>query len=302
MIKQVIETSSGNLKLSLSRGFLVLTDIETKQSKQVPLDTILCVVLSAEDCLVSRHIINALVENNASIVFCNDRYLPSAIILPVAGHWLAAPRIRSQIDTGEVLRKNLWRKIVQYKIDCQRQFLASVDPNCCYLQRLKMLSQTVKSGDTQNNEGQAAHIYFAGLFGSDFVRNRNATDANMLLNYAYTILRAMVARSVCGNGLLPYIGLKHCQQANTIPLVDDLIEPFRPIADKLVCDILDEYDDASDLNVEIKRKLAQLTSLEVYTSKGKMPLAEAIDIFVASLVKSYEKQKLLIEPPEIKFN
>lgn len=302
MIKQVIEVSSENLKLSLSRGFLVLTDVQTKQTKQVPLDMILCVVLSAENCLISKHIINALVENNASIVFCNDRYLPNAIVLPVAGHWLAAPRIRTQINVGEVLRKNLWKKIVQYKIDCQRQLLASVNPTSCYIERLKMLSQTVKSGDIQNNEGQAAHLYFAGLFGSQFVRDRKAADANMVLNYAYTVLRAMIARSVCGNGLLPYIGLKHCQQANTIPLVDDLIEPFRPIADKIVCDVLHEYKDIVDLNAEVKRKLAQLTNLEVHTNKGKMPLAEAIDSFVASLVKSYEMQKVLLDVPEIRFS
>lgn len=56
----------------------------------------------------------------------------------------------------------------------------------------------------------AAALYFKSLFGKKFVRNRLNPDINILLNYAYTILRAMVARAVSGNGLLPYLGLKHC--------------------------------------------------------------------------------------------
>lgn len=70
----------------------------------------------------------------------------------------------------------------------------------------------------------------------------------------------MVARAVSGNGLLPYLGLKHCGKTNSLPLVDDLIEPFRAIADKLVFDEVNKIinTDNIELNAEIKRNLAKL--------------------------------------------
>ncbi len=294
MLKRVIEISSDHFKLSLSKGFLIVTDVRTNQVNQIPLDSILCLIISAHNVLISKNIVNALCENQACLIFCNDKYMPAAITLPIVGHWLTSARIKAQTALPESLRKNLWKKIVQMKISNQAKLLAFVHPNSTIKVRLQMLSKTVKNDDLQNNEGQAAHLYFNELFGSDFIRNRNAADINMLLNYAYTILRAMVARSVCANGLLPYLGLKHCQSANTMPLVDDLIEPFRPFADQAVLDILKMGSFMGQLTPEIKRVLAGLTAQVIYTDKGKLPLAEVINDFVLSLVKSYQEKKNLL--------
>ena len=69
----------------------------------------------------------------------------------------------------------------------------------------------------------------------------------------------MVARSIAGNGLLPYLGLKHCTKSNPLPLVDDLIEPFRAIADKIVFEQLNQLVNIEqiELTPEIKKKLNQ---------------------------------------------
>ena len=299
MIKQVVEISSDDFILSLFRGFLCITDKQKDQKYKVPLDSILCLIISAHNTVISKNITNALCENQACIIFCDNKYIPNAITIPVAGHWLTASRIRTQIFSSEPLRKNLWKKIVQYKIENQCKLMSLIKPESIQIPRMEMLLKTVKSDDAQNNEGLAAHIYFSELFGNKFVRNRDANDINLFLNYAYTVLRAMVARSVCANGLLPYLGLKHCQQSNTMPLVDDLIEPFRPIADKVVIETFESCSETKELTPEIKRNLTSLTNVSVGTPKGKLPLSEAINDFVLSLVKSYENKKVLLKCPKL---
>ena len=155
--------------------------------------------------------------------------------------------------------------------------------------------------DVGNNEGVAASIYFRSLFGKHFVRDRLGDDVNLLLNYTYIVLRAIVARAVAGNCLLPQLSLKHCSAANPIPLVDDLIEPFRAVADKFVFEELNKLIniDHIELTPAIKRSLTQIISYPVQTNKGMVSLSDGIYDFVASLVKCFETKKLCLEYPKI---
>ena len=58
-----------------------------------------------------------------------------------------------------------------------------------------------------------------------------AKGSTRLLNYGYTILRSAMARAVVASGLHPSLGLHHSNDANAMRLVDDLMEPFRPVVD-----------------------------------------------------------------------
>lgn len=93
------------------------------------------------------------------------------------------------------------------------------------------------------------------LFRTDFRRDRGAPGVNVLLNYGYGILRAAVARAVVGAGLHPALGIHHSNQFNSFNLVDDLIEPFRPIVDYSVCQILSNGYEDGDLRTEEKLQL-----------------------------------------------
>lgn len=200
----------------------------------------------------------------------------------------------------QTIAKNLWKSIVQHKILNQASVLEYFFPDNKNIERLKILAKDTLSDDARNHEGMAAALYFKSLFGKKFVRNRLNPDINILLNYAYTILRAMVARAVSGNGLLPYLGLKHCGKTNSLPLVDDLIEPFRAIADKLVFDEVNKIinTDNIELNAEIKRNLAKLIVFPAITGKGAVTLSDAIYDFVGSLVSSFEDKKVLLKYPQ----
>ena len=299
MDRQIIEISNDGFSLCLHRGFIVIENKNIPLATKVPLDNILSLVVSANDLIFSKNVINAITEQGANIICCGRNYVPSSIIIPCEGHWLVASRVQKQIECSKPLQKNLWKSIVQNKIYNQATVLKYFFPDNKNVERLKFLAKDVLSNDARNNEGVAASIYFKSLFGKNFVRDRLSGDINILLNYAYIVLRAMVIRAIYGNGLLPFLGLKHCAKTNTFPLADDLMEPFRPLADKLVFEEINRLVNVQDieLTLEIKRRLTGLISIPVKTDKGCVSLNDAVFDFVGSLVSSFEDKKVKLKFP-----
>ena len=162
-------------------------------------------------------------------------------------------------------------------------------------------SNDVKSGDSMNLEARAAAYYWKNIFPSipDFVRGREDDYPNNLLNYGYAILRAVVARSLVGSGLLPTLGIHHQNRYNAYCLADDIMEPYRPFVDQLVIDIMKERPDATVLTKEIKAKLLSIPVLDVIIKGKKSPLMIAAGITTASLAKCFEGIIRKIEYPEI---
>ena len=300
MDKQILEIMNDGFALSLYRGFIVVENKQLQLKQEIALDNILALILSANNVVLSKNIVNAICEQGGNIIFCDKTYIPSAITMPYTGHWLVAPRVRQQIDCSKPLQKNLWKNIVQHKIFNQAQVLQYFFPDNSNIERLKQLSHDTLSNDSRNNEGIAAAIYFKSLFGKQFVRDRLNNDANILLNYTYTVLRAMVARAISGNGLLPHLGLKHCTVTNPMPLVDDLIEPFRALADKIVFETLNKLVNVEHIGLtpEIKRNLASIITTPVQIAKGCVSLSDGIYDFVGTLVSSFEAKKIMLKYPE----
>jgi CRISPR-associated protein Cas1 len=295
--KQIVEISKDDFSLSLDRGFLVLKNLNA--THKIPLENILSVIISANRAMLSKNIINAICDNGGSIICCNDKYAPNTIILPYIGHYLSAPRIKSQIAASAPLNKNLWKEIVIAKISNQARILEYCGGDVKHVSALKILAKNVKSDDSGNCEGVAAKIYFKALFGHDFIRDRNAGDINLLLNYAYTVIRTAIARAIAGNGLLPQIGIKHCSQMNAMPLADDLIEPFRPVADMIVYDLVKDTDSVIELNSEMKRTLVSVLQKPVTIKKCIVSLSDGIYYFVGTLMNSYKDKKIKLEFPQI---
>ena len=90
-------------------------------------------------------------------------------------------------------------------------------------------------------EGRIARLYWQGL-GEALPRafrfkqrsRRPAKDVfNASINYLYGMLYSVVEGGVFAAGLDPYLGLLHADEYRKPTLVFDLIEPFRPWADRL---------------------------------------------------------------------
>jgi len=301
MEKQIVEISNDNYYLSLHRGFLRVKNKNNENYRDVPLDNIMSLILSSNDVVISKNIVNEVCANGGSVIFCDKSYIPHVVALSCSGHWLMSDRIKKQISASIPLQKNLWKSIVQNKISNQARVLETFYPQHPNISRLKRLSKETLSNDIKNNEGQAANIYFKSLFGEDFIRDRKVDNINVLLNYIYTVLRAMVLRAIIGNGLLPYLGIKHCNKSNQFPLADDLMEPFRAVADKIVFNELKNMKPHNEIELssEMKKKLTSIISYPVEIEKGKVSLNEGIYSFVASLVSCYDKKNIHLKYPKI---
>ena len=152
----------------------------------------------------------------------------------------------------------MWQQIVTAKIKNQAECLAL----CSKTQEAVFLfgrAKAVTSGDKDNLEASAAAYYFPALFGAGYTR-RNEDTRNAALNYAYAILRGYMARCLAVYGFLPCLGLHHDSELNQFNLADDLMEPFRPVADLYVA--ANVAEDAA-MTTALKGQLVNLLNADV---------------------------------------
>lgn len=279
MTGRVIEIAENGRHLSKQRGFLVV-ESEGTELGRVPLDDIDAVIASAHGLTYSNNLLVALAERNAPFVLCGRNHVPAAILWSVDGHHTQAGRIADQAEATKPTKKRLWAQIVRAKIDGQRTTLEETgNPH----QGFRLLARKVRSGDPDNVEAQAARRYWPLLFGKDFRRDRGADGVNAMLNYTYTVLRSGAARAVMAAGLHPSLGLAHRQRGNAFALADDLMEPFRPVADLLVHDLVAQGVEAVDSNT--KPELARILITDMSTSVGASPVRLCLQRLAQSLAQ-----------------
>ncbi|MBF0251077.1 MAG: type II CRISPR-associated endonuclease Cas1 [Alphaproteobacteria bacterium] len=293
MIGGIVEVAEPDRYVSVHRGFLKVSNGDGELGR-VPLDDITALILSAPQVTISKTLMVELAERKAVIVTCGRNWHPLSLTLPFAAHYQAAGVLHDQIGASEPLKKRLWQKIVKAKIAHQGAVLARHEPFHPKLSELGILERRVKSGDPENMEAQAARHYWTALMGDAFRRDRNADDANMYLNYGYTVLRAATARAVSAAGLHPALGLHHGTRHNAFALVDDLMEPFRPLIDSISREMNDEAA-AIALTPETKRRLAAVLQEDLLTDKGASPLINVLGRAAQSLAESLAAKKDALE-------
>ena len=159
-------------------------------------------------------------------------------------------------------------------------------------------AKLVKSGDTGNLEARAAAFYWRNLFITlpNFTREREEIAPNSLLNYGYAILRAIIARSLVGCGLLPTLGIHHHNKYNAYCLADDIMEPYRPFVDQLVVDLCnDGFPDT--LTKEIKGELLSIPTLDVEIDGQRRPLMIAASQTASSLLRCFSGESRRLSYP-----
>jgi CRISPR-associated protein Cas1 len=300
IVTQVVEISQDGRYLSKHRGFMVVR-ADADEVGRVPLDDITALILSAHQITLSKNLIMELAERRAPVITCGQDYHPVALSLPYDSHHDHTGILWAQIECSKPLAKRLWQSVVKEKITNQRLVLEHFNPSSPVLSDLDVLARRVKSGDPENMEAQAARRYWTALLGSGFRRDFQSGQENALLNYGYTVLRAATARAACGAGLTPALGIHHHNRKNPFALVDDLMEPFRPLVDKLVREIIDsENSSTGDLTPKTKRQLAQVLDQDVALEKGNSTVMNALHRLAQTFVRSLQEKELALEFP--KFN
>ena len=292
MLKRTL-VFSNPITLSLRNCQLVLAYKDDPNNKQtIPIEDIGVIIIDHQQVSITIPLMNALVEGNVQVVVCNDHGMPSAMLQSFEGNNLQGEILRNQIGVGEVLKKQIWKQIVEAKIKNQAALLNKVGRNG---DLLKPYYQNVKSGDTDNREGIAARIYFSELFGELFVRDRNLSGINALLNYGYAILRAATARSLVSSGLLPAIGIFHHNRSNAFPLADDIMEPYRPYVDEIVYDLA--MQGRLELTKNNKADLIKVLYADTQFVKVTRPLSVGLSLTSASLAKCFAKEQVKLSLP-----
>lgn len=280
-----------------------IPDVLKKESvRTIPVEDIGVVVLDNRQITITHGLLEALLENNCSVVTCDSRSMPVGLMLPLCGNTVQSERFRDQLDASVPLKKQLWQQTVKAKIDNQAAVLAAcagAETGC-----MRRWSADVRSGDPDNLEGRAAAYYWKSLFAdvpglSSFTRDRQGIPPNNLLNYGYAILRAVIARSLVSSGLLPTLGIHHHNRYNAYCLADDIMEPYRPLVDSLVFDIVNEYggDTPEDITKELKMRLLGIPVTDVKIGGKRSPLMVAATQTTASLYKCFTGEARRIAYP-----
>ncbi len=292
MIKRALFFSTPFCLSLRDNQMVIRTKEEPDMQRSVPIEDIGFVVLEHRQTSVSLPLLNALSESNVAVIFCNEARMPNAMLMNLDSNKTQGESFRAQIEASEPLKKGLWKQIVEAKIRNQAALLHKLGKDG---DKLKPFYMNVKSGDADNREAIAAKIYWAELFGRDFIRLRDGIEPNNLLNYGYTILRAAVARSLMGSGLFPAFGIFHRNRYNSFPLADDIMEPYRPYVDETVYDIYRQG--ITELTPETKGRLLRLLFADTRFDRVTRPLDVGLTFTSASLAKCFAgKQKKLSFP------
>jgi CRISP-associated protein Cas1 len=290
---RIVDISTDGQHLAIYRGFLTVSS-NGEERGRIPLDDIGALIVHAHGTTWTNHVFVKMAERSVPIVLCASNHAPVSVVWPLEGHHAQGARLRAQIDASKPLQKQIWQKVVSAKIRMQGHVLAA---NGVEAGAFDFLARKVKSGDTGNVEAQAARRYWKALFGSEFYRDQNADGANSLLNYGYTVLRAIVSRAICASGLHPTLGIFHSNRANAFALADDLMEPYRPLVDQMVLNLL--RSKIIDVSPIAKRALTSITTFDLETPVGVSPLSVQIGRFVHSVAVSFETGQAKLELPSL---
>ncbi|OLN24896.1 CRISPR-associated protein Cas1 [Desulfovibrio sp. DV] len=248
-------------------------------------------LVSGHGVTYSNDLLAALAERAVPVVLCGSNMQPLSVLWPLSSHHLSGQRIKAQAEAGLPLRKRLWQSLVQVKILLQA---SNAELHEAKGGHLRALAKSVKSGDPDNVEAEAARLYFKTCFGPDFRRDRDAPGINAQLNYGYTVLRAATARAVMLAGLHPAFGLHHCNARNSMPLVDDLMEPFRPVVDMLALRL--QRSEIESVDKKAKCLLSALPNVDMPLRKKTGTVSSCLAALASSLadVLMGERRQLLL--------
>ncbi len=274
-----IEIAQGPARLSLRTGLIAVAR-DNEPEVTVPVGELACVILAHPQASITQPAMAALMAAGCPIIVCDGHLMPTGMMLPLASNTLQTQRMLAQVAAPRPLCKRAWQQVVRAKVRSQAATLRGLYGDDGGLFEL---AETVRSGDPMNIEAQAASRYWPLLFRDpDFRRRFDAPDQNRLLNYGYAVLRASVARAICGSGLHPTIGIHHHHRENPFCLADDLMEPYRPLVDGEVYRIAGELGNDVPLTPAVKARLIQLLDLRLDEAGPGTPLRPVSDHIAAT--------------------
>jgi len=283
-----------NKTVITTKNLQLVLKSELRESS-IPIEDIGFLVIDHGETYLSIPAMNLLIENNTAVIVCNTSHLPNGMFLKLNSHHIQQEIFKSQIEASVPLKKQLWQQTIVEKITNQGLLLEMITGE---KNTFPFLASKVLSGDSSNMEGVAAGLYWKSFFEQKFKRERFGDYPNSFLNYGYAILRAATARALSGSGLLNTLGIHHKSKYNAFALADDIMEPFRPVVDEKVYDIMQRYEE-QELTTAIKAELLQVLTRTVYFKEEKSPLMVGLQKTASSLQQCYTGDRKKIKYPKL---
>ena len=272
---------------------------DSERSKiQIPLEDINTIVCMGAAIRISTMAMAQICANKISMTMLDEKYRPAGILTAYEANSKQSLIMRKQAYIGKERAERLWERIVRAKIQNQADALDILGlPDA---ERVKnYISMINRQTNIDAIEAGAAKEYFAVLC-PDIIR-REESPINSRLNYGYSVIRNTIIRASVAAGLLPSFGIHHQNLYNAYNLADDLIEPFRPSLDVIA---YRSEEDTIKLSREERKQLASVLQNAVIIGNKKVPVLQAIDLFVSQyrdyILEEREEIDLpIIAPTEI---
>ena len=247
--------------------------IRGEETRRIFLDEIAVLMIENPAVSLTGCLLEALTEKKIRVIFCNSKRSPMAELVPHHGSHDTTRKLRQQLGWSEEIKGAVWSAIVADKITKQAQHLAEKKK-----QREALLLESyipqIEFQDKSNREGHAAKVYFNAIFGMEFTR-REDLPVNAALNYGYSILLSAFNREISASGYLTELGLHHDNVFNHFNLSSDVMEPFRILVDRKVCELMPKK-----LDKEIKYQLVNILNDSVTMDETTQTVLNAIRMYL----------------------
>lgn len=259
----------------------------------IPCEDIGVVIVDQLAVTYTHAVLTTLMRFGAVLIVCGGDHHPVGMAWPFDANTLHTERLRLQVEMTRPRGKRIWQQLVAAKVRAQAAHVRGMTQP---FEKLTALADRVTSGDPGNVEAQAAKIYWQALFpDGSFRRDPEGAPPNDLLNYGYMALRAAVARAICVAGLHPSIGFHHRNRYNPFCLADDLMEPFRPLADARAIRLW--RGGTTSLDKQTKAELLAVLAERVALGDETGPLMVALTRMMGSLIRVLEGGEKKLEIP-----
>jgi CRISPR-associated protein Cas1 len=283
MSHHIIHILQHGAMLGRERGFIVCR-VEDQPERKLPLEDIRAVIIAARGVSLSSSFISGLLEGDAVILHCDERYQPCGITAPLA-RIVDLRAFEHQTARPVRLNSRLWHKLIRGKTINQERVLEHRNIQCPHL----LVAANQKEIDEANCARRYWQLYFPaiGWTGSKRDRKEN-TPPNQMLNYGYAVLAALCHRSLVVHGLIPQLGVHHKPRYRSDPLVYDLMEPFRPAVELLLAEFLLQPD--VTMKAWAKKVGTELRDRRIEYRDHSLKMMDAIDASASSLARAYAEQ------------
>ena len=269
-----------NCKLSYKNDYLV---IRSETLQMIHLSEINLIIVENGMVSITSYLINELINNKIKLIFCDEKHNPAGEVMSYYGAFNTSKKILKQTNWKEERKDLIWQQIIKNKIHNQAMVLKELKIE--NYEKLLEFETQVLPGDKTNREGHAAKVYFNLLFGRKFIRGEN-DNINSSLDYGYAIILSTMNKEIVSKGYITQLGINHKSEFNQFNLACDLMEPFRPLVDKIV------YENCNlELNKNQKYKLIDVLNNKIEIVHKEQYVGNAIPIYIQSVFDALETEK-----------